>query len=156
MESSAGRAGHTPLTVRVQVSGSCVACFFLQRGVDEPVICYSWRYRWQHLSAVSISHVFKDRAPVCQLWSVNMPIMVSTQPWCCEEHSGPDSRVGSSAGALCVSRKTGQVLPLWSRRTVNRSLVNTLFLEIIPLHFCLLSGPKENPTLTTTTAVNYS
>ncbi|TWW60991.1 hypothetical protein D4764_05G0010810 [Takifugu flavidus] len=65
-------------------------------GVEAPVICYRWRCRQTHLLAISISHVFKDGAPVCQHWRVIVPIVVSVLSCWSEECAGPDDHVGAA------------------------------------------------------------
>lgn len=125
-------------------SGFQVMCCLLTPagGVEERVTCYTWRCRWTHLSAIYISHVFKDGAPVCQFWRAIGFFIVKLTPVSSllVRTCGNSLLVWGLPAALLEERTRRAWLPcwLWSSLCALESLINTLFWTLLLLRFpCL-------------------
>lgn len=130
-----------------RVASSC-------RGMEEPVIGYSWRCRRTHLSAISISHVFKDGAPVCQCWRVIVfPMIVLTPvssvlelvtllPAC--SRSPPVFAPGW--GSLCAPESWTSASPVVQEDCCIDILINTLFWTLLPLCFACCRVQEKTQT----------
>lgn len=130
-------------------------------------LVYSWRCRWTHLSAISISLLFKDGVPVFQCWSfcacdgkpcsncfvfdtirnASSCFFEGSMPADVKNSLDPSSALAPRWSSLCTLENWTSVSLAVQEDAPIDCFIKALLISV-PIAFCLLSGTGKNKLLT--------